>query len=181
MKKLAVFMILPALAMFIVPVIASADDDAWKNFHGTYQMTASGSCLHSSLPYFKNPDNGRWTAPIGSQVYAGVTVANGTWIFKHEGGTYSQTIYATILPGGDISIPVEVRVLAAKNVAFTYAITHSGDITVTQTNNGIQSFGSISIDKKTMTLLTANNVQDFAAPFWHTICNTERTLIKVGE
>lgn len=181
MKKLAVLMMIPALAMFVVPFIASADGHDWKNFHGTYQMSASGSCLHSSLEYFKNPANGRWTAPIGSQVYAGVTVSNGTWIFENGGGKYSQTIYATILPGGDVSIPVEVRVLAQKDVPFTYAITHDGDITVTHTIGGIQLFGSISSDKKTMTLLSANNVQALPAPFWFTICNTTRTLIKVGE
>jgi len=180
MKKLAVLLMIPALAMFMVPSLASANWYYWWGIQGTWQMSASGSCLHSSEPYSQSAAGG-WIAPGTSNVYAGVTVANGTWIFKHGGGTYSQRIYATILPGGDISIPVEVRVLAAKDVAFTYAITPSGDITVTQTNNGIQSFGSISIDKKTMTLLTANNVQNFPAPFWYTICNTERTLIKVGE
>jgi hypothetical protein len=184
MKQLAVFLMIPALALFMVPALASAEDGL--AIQGTYAMSASGSCLHSEREYFQNADrNNWWTVPNGSHVYAGVTVANGTWIFKNDGtGTYSQTIYATILPGGHVPvpvIPVEVRVLAAKNVAFHYVITASGDITVTQDNNGIQSSGSISNDKKTMTLLTANNVQHLADPFWYTICNTARILIKVDE
>jgi hypothetical protein len=183
MKKVTVLMTIATLAIFMIPVIGSADDHdhGWKHFHGTYQMSGSGSCLHSSVAYYQDAKTGRWTAPDPKQAYAGTTVLSGTWVFENGGGTYSQTIYATILPGGDVTIPVEVRVLAAKDVAFTYEITPSGDITVTQTNNGIQSFGSISIDKKAMTLLTANNVQQLPAPFGYTICNTARTLIKVDE
>jgi hypothetical protein len=191
MKKLTVFMMIAALALFIAPVIASAGDDGWTNFHGTYQMSASGSCLHSSEPYYQNTlRNNWWTAPAESKVYAGAAVANGTWIFEDGGGTYSQTIYATILPGGaasmpvgvggsDVPVPLEVRVLPSSNVPFTYAITPSGDITVT--TGGIELIGSISIDKKTITLLSANNVQHFGGLFQYTICNFARTLIKVGE
>ena len=125
-------------------------------------------------------------------VYAGVTVANGTWIFKANGeGTYSQRIYATILPGGaasmnGVAVPLEVRVIPPLSVAeptpveFTYEITPSGDITVTETVSGIKHYGNISKDMNSMTLLTANNVQLFGSNFLYTICNTARTLIKVG-
>ncbi len=193
MKKLAVFMIIPALAMFMVPALASANWYYWWGIQGTWEMSASGSCLHSSLEYFQNAQrNNWWTAPVDSKVYAGVTVANGTWTFESTGwntgkGTYSQRIYATILPGGNASIPVEVRVFPPLSVEqptlveFTYEITPSRDITVTETGSGIKLYGSISIDKKSMTLLSANNVQNFPAPFWFTICNTARTLIKVKE
>jgi hypothetical protein len=178
MKKLAVFLMIPALAMFMVPALASANWYYWWGIQGTWEMSASGSCLHSSLGYEKN-SNDRWTPLPNSIVYAGATVTNGTWIFKNGGGTYSYTTYATILPGGHASIPVEVRVLAKEDVPFTYEITPSGDITVT--TGGIKLIGSISKDMNTMTLLSANNVQDFVvAPFWFTICNTARTLIKVG-
>lgn len=202
MKKLAVLVMVPALAMFMVPVIASAGDDGWENFHGTYRMSASGSCLHSSLEYFQNAQrNNWWTAPVDSKVYAGVTVANGTWTFERTGestgkGRYTQTIYATILPGGadsmpvqtpggvqDVPVPLEVRVLpSAKPVEFTYEVTPSRDITVTETVSGIKLYGSISIDKKAMTLLSANNKQDFGRNlFGWTICNFARTLVKVGD
>jgi hypothetical protein len=194
MKKLAVLMTIPALAMFMVPALASANWYYWWGIQGTWEMSASGSCLHSSEPYYQNPDrNNWWTAPPGSEVYAGVTVSNGTWTFKaHGAGTYSQRIYATILPGGadsmnGIPVPLEVRVLPPLSVAqptpveFTYEITPSGDITVTETVSGIKLFGHISKDMNTMTLLSANNVQKFGANFQYTICNTARTLIKVPE
>jgi hypothetical protein len=88
-------------------------------------------------------------------VYVGTTVAYGTWVFKYGGtGTYSFTNYATILPGGDPSIPVEVRVFERNDIPFTFVITPFGDITVTTC--GINLIGSISVDKKNMTLLSAN-------------------------
>jgi len=201
MKKLAVLIMIPALAMLMVPALASANWYYWWGIQGTWEMSSSGSCLHSSLPY--EQINGKWTAPASSQVYAGVTVANGTWTFESTGwltgkGAYSQTIYATILPGGaktmpgldkdgnpiDLPVPLEVRVLPSSK-EFTYEITPSGDITVIETANGVPTgnmfYGSISIDKKTMTLLSANHVQEFWKNlFANTICNFARTLIKVG-
>ena len=48
MKKLAVLMMIPALAMFMVPALASANWYYWWGIQGTWEMSASGSCLHSS-------------------------------------------------------------------------------------------------------------------------------------
>jgi hypothetical protein len=193
MKKLAVFVMIPALAMFMVPALASANWYYWWGIQGTWEMNSSGSCLHSSEPYFQNPQrNNWWTAPSDSQVYAGVTVANGTWTFESTGwltgkGTYTQTIYATILPGGadlmnGIPVNLEVRVLPSqKPVEFTYEITPSGDITVTETASGTKLYGRISKDMNTMTLLSANSPVTIANPlFANTICNFARTLIKVN-
>jgi len=205
MKKLALLLLIPALAMFIVPSLASANWYYWWGIQGTWEMSASGSCLHSSLPY--QQISGKWTAPPSSQVYAGVTVANGTWTLESTGwltgtGTYAQTIYATILPGGaatmpgkdkdgvDITllVPLEVRVISSQTpVVFTYEITQSGDITVTETvpvgvdKVTITHRGSISADRKTITLLTANQPVNYGTNlFANTICNFSRTLIKVG-
>ena len=190
MKKLAVFLMIPALVL-LTAAMASANWYYWWGIQGTWEMSASGSCLHSSENYVAGT-NGRWTAPSTASVYAGVTVSNGTWTFKAHGeGTYLQRIYATILPGGadfmnGIPVPLEVRVLpplsvAPTPVAFTYQITPSGDITVTETLSGIKLIGTISKDMNTMTLLSANNVQLFGGNFLYTICNTARTLIKVKE
>jgi hypothetical protein len=184
MKKLAMLILIPALAMFMVAAMASAEDRA---IEGKYAMSASGSCLHSEMPYYQDLQTGRWTVRLGSQVYAGVTVAKGTWTFVRTGenkgtGTWSQTLYATILPGGHVPvpvIPVEVRVFQ-QGGPFTYVTTTSGEITVTLAN-GIPLTGSISIDENAMTLLSANVVQpNLPAPYWNTICNMERTLIKVS-
>jgi hypothetical protein len=182
MKRLAAVLMTIIIATFMIATLASAQEAA-ITIQGTYTMTASGSCLHSERPYYQDLQTNRWTVPLGSQVYVGVTVANGTWVFTNDGkGSFSQTIYATILPGGHVPvpvIPVEVRVLPGSG-KFTYAITSSGDITVTLLS-GIKLFGGIAIDKNTMTLLSANNVQVLPEPFWNTICNMERTLIKVAE
>lgn len=219
MKKLAVFLMLPVFAiMWMVPTLASANWYYWWRIQGTWKMSASGSCIHSSMPYVlntspisqTNPDpKNWWTAQDGSKVYAGVTVANGTWTFESTGwltgtGTYSQRIYATILPGGastmpvqfpdgslqDVRVPLEVRVIPPLSVeptpvAFTYEITPSGDITITETlpSGGVRIThrGSISADRKTMTLLTANQPANFGTNlFANTICNFSRTLVKVG-
>jgi hypothetical protein len=220
MKKLAVLMMIPALAMFMVPAPASANWYYWWGIQGTWQMSASGSCLHSSMPYVPNlspisPTNPApknwWTAPGDSNVYAGVTVADGTWTFESTGwltgtGTYSQRIYATILPGGAATMPVqtpggvisgpvplEVRVIPPllvpqpPVVAFTYEITQSGDIVITEAAPvGVNAVtithrGSISIDRNTMTLLTANQPVNYGTNlFANTICNFSRTLIKVS-
>ena len=183
MKKIFILVVITTLTTFMAASIVSAEDNQWKYFnpwkyfHGTYEMIASGSCLHSEKGYTTNAQG--FYTPNSGIVYVGTTVASGTWIFKYGGtGTYSFTNYATILPGGDASIPVEVRVLERNDVPFTFVITPFGDITVTA--GGINLIGSISIDKKTMTLLSANQVQVFGPPLWSTICNTARTLIKVG-
>ena len=211
MKKLAVLLIIPALAMFMVPALASANWYYWWGIQGTWEMSASGSCLHSSEPYSSSAAGG-WIAPGTSNVYAGVTVANGTWTFESTGwltgkGTYSQRIYATILPGGattmpgkdtggnpiTLTVPLEVRVIPSlvlypqpPAVAFTYEITPSGEITITEPNVGpdkvtLTHSGSIATDRKTITLLTANQPVNYGTNlFANTICNFSRTLIKVG-
>lgn len=207
MKKLAVLMMIPALAMLMVPALASANWYYWWTIQGTWKMSASGSCLHSELPY----ESGRFgwlTAKDDSRVYAGVTVADGTWTFVSTGwltgkGTYSQTIYATVLPGGAKDMPVEtspgvvelrpvrleMRVFLPpeKPVEFNYEITPSGDITITEVNGvGVDKVkfihrGSISADRKAMTLLTANQPVNYGINLSaNTICNFSRTLIKVG-
>lgn len=182
MKRLTLIVVITALCM--LPVIASAGDNGWKNFQGTYEMIASGSCIHSSLPYVKN-DAGWWTAPLESVVYAGTTVWNGTWFFDKGGtGTFSYTLYATVTPPPAAQqpatpIPGGMRVFKGVDVPFTFSIDQFGDIIVKA--QGLDLVGSISNDKKTMTLLSANTPQDFGGIFGYTICNTARTLIKIGD
>jgi hypothetical protein len=183
MKKLAMVVIIAVMSTFMSAAVASDFGQNWwwisnpfKYFHGTYEMIASGSCIHSEKGYDANH------SPIsGGKVYVGTTVANGTWIFKNGGtGTYSFTNYATIIPTTDATPPLGIRVATFTDVPFTYEITPFGDITVHA--GGIDLVGSISIDHNTMTLLSANNIQNFVdPPYWFTICNTARTLIKVGD
>jgi hypothetical protein len=184
MKKIAFIMIIAALWM--IPIIASADDD-WNDFQGTYRMVASGSCIHSQNGYY-DPDSRGWIIAKPGVVYAGTTVLDGVWVFNDNGtGTYSQTLHATVTPpprvpppahGPPVEVAGGIRVFKANDAEFTYTI-DEGVITVIDAG-GLELKGSISIDWLHMTLVSADNVQNFGvAPFWYTICNTARTLIKI--
>jgi hypothetical protein len=190
MKKLVIFVLISALLTFTAAkALAHDDDNNFKHFHGTYEMIASGSCIHSSTGYTKNV-MGWWIAPLDSIVYAGTTVANGTWIFKRDGtGTYSSIMYATVTPPVQqpslpiLPIPGSIRVFKDDNVQFKFKVNAFGDITINEINNvNIEYTGSISIDKKQMILIDTPFIKGpFGAPFWSIICNTARTLIKVSD
>jgi hypothetical protein len=185
MKKFSYIMIIAALWM--TPIIASADDN-WDDFQGLYRMVATGSCIHSQNGYYEKDVNG-WIIAKPGVVYAGTTVLDGVWVFNDNGtGTYSQTLHATVTPpprvpppahGPPLEVAGGIRVFKANNAPFTYEI-DNGKITVTVIADGLELNGSISTDWLHMTLVSADNVQNFGvAPFWYTICNTARTLIKI--
>lgn len=185
MKKIVLILTIASLCM--LPAIVSAGGNGWKNFHGTYEMVASGSCSHSESGWIggNGKENLEATPPLKpidfKTLYVGTTVTYGTWIFnKDRTGEYTITNYATILPGG--SYPTTEPFLKTQNpptTKFTFVVNPFGDISVTA--GGIQIIGSISIDKKTMTLSNGNQVQDFrGASLGWAVCNSARTLIRVG-
>jgi hypothetical protein len=194
MKKLALILIVSVLCMS--PFTASAGHNGWKNFQGTYEMIASGSCAHSGDGWYDSSDPTKYnleaeTPPFypvdPSRIYVGTTVAYGTWTFNKDGtGTYAVTNYATILPGSGFYDSTKPFLLEQHpSGAFTFTVSPFGDITVTTGNQAIgfvELIGSITNDKKTMTLISANQVQDFNAfgLYW-AVCNTARTLIKVSD
>jgi hypothetical protein len=193
MKKLALIVIIAALSTLMSAAVASDSGHNWwdynpyKYFHGTYEMIASGSCSHSEAGW--KGENGKFnleaTPPLypvdPAQLYVGTTVTYGTWTFNKDGtGEYTIRNYATILPGG--SYPKDQPFLKTQDpptTKFTFVVNSFGDITVDAA--GIQIIGSISIDKNTMTLSNGNQVQDFTAyKLGWAVCNSARTLIKVG-
>jgi hypothetical protein len=197
MKKLALILIVSVLCMS--PFTASAGKNGWRHFQGRYEMIASGSCAHSvngwrdsSVPPLSNLE--AETPPFypvdPPTIYVGTTVAYGIWTFKKNGkGTYTVTNYATILPGSDFydhaTPPKPFLLEQHPSGEFTYTISRFGDITVTignETLGFVELIGSISDDKKTMTLISANQVQDLRdfGLYW-AVCNTARTLIKVRD
>jgi hypothetical protein len=187
MKKLISNLI--ALALCIAPSLALADGNGWMQFQGTYEMSASGSCLHSQNSYDLKPNG--WYVPKDGIVYAGATVSNGTWNFNKDGtGTYSYLMYATVTPPvktPPCPIPGGIRIFSADELSFTYKITPFGDITVKVTENGeIDTLtGSISPDKKTITLFDELRIKAPAGadtcPWWSIMCTATRTLIKVHD
>jgi hypothetical protein len=196
MKKLALIVIVAALSM--VPAVTLADG---IHFSGVYEMSASGSCLHSENSYTKDANG--WYSPNPGVVYAGTTVSNGTWVFKQDGtGTYSYIMNATVTPpvpqySCDVTAPIPVPITGGIRIfssshkdangnvvneyTFTYDMTKSGDITIL-TAEGDTLEGSISIDKKAITLFDALRVKPpvpAPCPWWSIICTATRTLIKV--
>jgi hypothetical protein len=190
MKKLAIFVLISTLLTFTA-VMAMAQDDysGFKHFNGTYEMSASGSCIHSQAGY--NQLANGWYLPNQGVVYAGTTVSNGTWVFKQNGtGTYSYILYATVTPPVQqppCPIPGGIRIFSGDELTFTYKITSFGDITVKVTENGEVDtlYGSISADKKTITLFDTLREKTPAGaatcPWWTIICTATRTLIKVHD
>ena len=181
MKRILAIVAVAAFSTLLSTAVASDSGQGWwwaskpfKYFQGTYEMIASGSCIHSENGYDDKH------SPLPGKVYAGTTVATGTWIFNRGGkGTYSFTNYATILPSADATGKLGIRKFTFTDLPFTYEITPFGDITVHA--GGIDLIGSISIYRNTITLLSADNIQLFDPPLWHTICNTARTLIRVSD
>jgi len=175
MKKLAVFVMLPALMLMAV-TMASAGGNRWGVIHGEYAMIATGSCLHSTLGF-----NTNLTPVTGSEVWGAGTMAQATWQFEHNGtGTVKGTNYVIDFPPGG---PIFGSAVARQNpidFTFHYELTPDGEITVTFDNPALPpAQGMISIDHKTMTLGTANQIQPFAVG--KVICNTGRVLIRVRD
>jgi hypothetical protein len=196
MKKLAILVLISALLTFTAAMaLANDDNNGFKHFSGTYAMSASGSCIHSQNEY--GPETVGWPGysyiNAGGIVYAGPTVSKGTYVFKKDGtGTYSYTMYATVTPPVQApplpcTIPGGIRIFSADDLTFTYEITPFGNITVkAMDENGEEDTlsGSISADKKTMTLFDAlrgKGPVSNACPWYNIMCTATRTLIKVHD
>jgi hypothetical protein len=204
MKKLSILVLISAFLTFTAAMaLANDDNNGFKHFNGTYEMSASGSCIHSQNGYGTETVVGPGYSFINASsegiVYAGTTVSNGTWIFNKNGkGTYSYIMYATVTPPiqapplpcpipGGIRIFKSLHKDANGNVvneyAFTYDITNFGDITIL-TAEGDTLEGSISIDKKAITLFDSLRIKGPGAdvcPWYNIICTATRTLIKVHD
>ena len=181
MKKIVYISIIAALSIIMFSAVVSAGDNGWKHFHGVYEMIANGSCIHSTTGYnnLEYPLQAKppFTPSDGSTVWAATTMAQGTWTFKRNGeGTFSYINYATIFPGGDFGPKVTQN--EGNDIFFSYEVTEDNEINVYY--GGIVLTGKISIDRKNITLGSANQVQDFSSfGLGYAICNTGRVLIKV--
>lgn len=194
MKKLTLMLL---IGILMLPITAFAQAFDWDSFQGTFKMAGSGSCIHSQNGYYDPDPTTGWITAKPGVVYAGTTVLEGEFYFTDDAdtafpdrkkGTFTQTLHATVtLPptvpppskGPPVSVAGGIRVFKANNAPFTYKII-DGDITVYA--SGIQLKGSIASNLSSMTLVSADNVQGPSnAPFWWTICNTARTLIRIDE
>jgi hypothetical protein len=81
MKKLAVFLMIPAL-MLVAASTASAYYYDWWGIHGTYAMTGSGNCLWAPAGFDPKTLNALLFEPPKPQVVFGSHYATrGTWKF----------------------------------------------------------------------------------------------------
>ena len=173
MKKLAIVVMMIAIATFMAAAMASADDhDGW-GIHGEYAMIAAGSCLHSTGGF-----NADLTPVTGSVVWGAPVMTEGIWTFEHNGtGVATLTNHIITLPPGDpTGTPVGVSQTVSTAVPFKYQVTPDGEITVQLGPLPVNMAGMVSMDHKTLTLGSANQIQGGSA-----ICNVDRVLIQVDE
>jgi hypothetical protein len=185
MKKLAVFVVITVLSVFMFAAVVSADGHRWGKFHGVYAMTAQGSAIISTGGFTETePDvipHG-FIPNEGSHVWGAVDRAYGTWIFKRDGtGTAEGRNFAFDFPPGPPGVGPRARDNDFK-FEFEYEIYPGGAIHVWVTAPNkppndltmLEMEGMISPDRKTMTL---NNAYTFFNDY--TIFMASRVLIWV--
>jgi hypothetical protein len=194
-KKLAVFVIIAAIAMLIVVAMASAGDHKWKAFHGEYAATSVGTCLWTWTGWKPN------LTPVDvSTGYTSSTTQQTIWTFYPDGTGTGQ--------GRNVGLTYVFPSYAAAGLSemswqFTYNITHDGTITtdlipgtfvgtflqgpnkgLTWTWDKLSDSGMVSQDHKTITLssvapdvvkLTFGSIVNYG------ICSYGRVLTRVDE
>lgn len=195
-KKLAVFVVIAAMAMFIAATMASADDNKWKAFHGKYAATSLGSCFLTGTGFY--PD---LTAIDPTYVSPNSNTSLTIWTFHPDGTGTAQ--------GRGVGLNAWYPYIAAGSAneiswQFTYNITHDGTITtdlipetyegtflqgpskgLTFTFDKISDSGMVSQDHKTITLGTVTeDVVKFTrsnGTVLYGICFYGRVLTRVDE
>lgn len=126
-KKLAVFMIIAAIAMFTVVAMASAKG---KTINGEYAITGSGACFIAINGFNAKlqPNDGA----TGQWFWGPFTYDEGVFTFNKDGTGSLTAIFHTF----DIWSPFFVGTppdagSANETWDFTYTMTNSGNITIT--------------------------------------------------
>jgi hypothetical protein len=202
MKKLALILIIAGLSTLMSLGITSAKvKEGWGAIQGTYEMVATGSCLHSTLGFIEDATGTVLGPPFipkpGSIVWGATTMAEATWVFYPDGTGYFTGLNNPIdfppgSPGppptgpswgprarqGGIGNDIKFHLSGSDIIIELYA-------PGTDTKIG-ELVGQVSLDKKTLIIPSANVVYNFtgfepptSALYW-AVCNTARVLIRVG-
>lgn len=184
MKKLALFVITIAFAPLMYASMASAQ------VVGTYEMVATGSCLHSpsgfqnlsstppsfSPPFIPN-------SPVG--VWGATTMAKATWVFRSNGtGFANGTNYPIDFPPGGV-LGLGTPAARENPISFKFNYQLDEDDIILQLYHPVTNafigelLGEVSVDKKTMTIPSAYQVYNFGTTLGYAVCNTARILIQV--
>ncbi len=196
-KKLTVFVMIAAMAMFMTVATASADDNKWKAFHGEYAGSNVVNCLFT--PFGFDPDKLTPNGP-SNYIYNNAITAQNIWTFNADGTGTAQ--------GRQVGIVFAPNSPAAGwtefSWQFTYDITHDGTITtalipgtyegrhltgpskgLTFTLDKVSDSGMVSEDHKTITLGAAMaevmTVTYSNGSVLYGICGLTRVLTRVGE
>jgi hypothetical protein len=210
-KKLAVFAMIAAIAMFTAVAMASADDHEWKAIHGEYAMAGAGTCLVSTSAFlddFYTSYTVPGPPPFPASSYSQGLMVAGIFTFKRDGRGSVETkqLIQTFPPwpypwAGSVNI----------NFDFTYTVKDDGTITaammpgtflatyvtgppslvptppapaVTYTVDKLNFSGMVSADHKTILLGSGNEMMTVKLSNGETvysICNTARVLTRLGE
>ena len=203
MKKLAVFVIIAAIAMFTVVATASAGDYYPKAIWGQYAATGSQTCLLALCGVDTE------YVPIGSGT-GSVQSLNIEAVFKFKpdgNGTASMTKRSINLPPTLPTIPSASAGVVADSFNFTYTVKDDGTVTMqvvpgtytstwtygpykgaSYTVYGVSFEGTITPDGMMLTLNSgmpseASLTPPIVPPCGDAtlICNTSLVLIRKGE
>jgi hypothetical protein len=185
-------MMIPALVMFMVPALASANWYYWWSIRGTYEMVATGGCIHSPEGFTANGTN--WTA-TGSKWWTSTYVGEGTFTFDlgpslvypgYANGTMTVIQSCAHSNGQVIQNVVPPPVLNLETFPLHWKIENDGAITVKIPNVGLELSGKISLDHMSMTLVSTNQLQKVYNPaikefLYDQVCVISRVLFRVRE
>jgi hypothetical protein len=182
--------------MLMSAAVASADDKGFKHrgaIKGTYEMIATGSCLHSPTGFTGTGTVADPFIPIGPTVFAAPTLAQAAWVFDGSGtATFVGENFATIFPGGAGSGALERTNpigTEASPYHFDYFVDGRGGIygtirEVPAIIEGVPDYltleGRISKDHKIITLSNGGQIQ-YPGTAITAICNSARILFRVDE
>jgi hypothetical protein len=206
-KKLVVFVMIAAIAMFTAAALASANDHEWNAIHGEYTMVGVGTCLISPSAF----DNYAVPSSAAVSSYASHDTFTGIWTFKRGGKGTAQVTQFKLFPSPRPSSNPRPQA-ASLNIDFEFNYTVNDDGTITgaivpETYNstcvtGLSAGpppvtlkvdqllfdGTFSEDHKTILLSSENEPMQVDAyrsgnylSTSYVICNTVRTLIRLGE
>jgi hypothetical protein len=192
MKKLSLIVIIAALFSFMSVGIASAKDkdQSRGGIQGTYEMIATGSCLHSPSGFEETTDtlgNPLYVPNDSEGVWGATTSAVGTWKFYSHGTGHADIWnYPIDFPPGSDSWGPRAR---SQNLVYDTKYQVHKDVIIiklyvpdgTFSQQRGELVGSVSLDKKTLTIPTELQYINFGGPPLYTaVCNVMRILIQVG-
>jgi hypothetical protein len=200
MKRHNLFVIIAVFFTFGLIGMASAQDNGklGATIRGTYEMIATGSCLHSPSGFTGTGTFSDPFLPIGPAVFGAPTLARATWTFDASGtATFVGENFATIFPGGVYPTPIpnsNQGPLERENPIgtetnpyhFDYTVDSHGGITGTVreipaivggTLDKLTLEGWISKDRKIIILSNGGQIQAPGTGMT-AICNSARILFK---